>query len=93
MPGDEGIKMPTKKRPIIDALKRCIADAIEHGRLFVRTNTCMNCIVFGVAAFASNLSPEWLAEHQWWARWTPPMLAAFSAITIKISQQVAERKP
>lgn len=84
--------MTTNKRPIIDALKRLVAEAIDHGRLFLHTNTFVNCLLFGGAAFASNLSPEWLADHPAIRMWLPPALAAFSAVTLKISQQIAEKR-
>lgn len=81
-----------KNRPIIAALKSFIADAIEHARLFVHTNTFKNCLLFGVAAFASNLDAAWLDAHPTIKTWLPPALAAFTAVSYKVAQQVAEKK-
>ena len=38
------------------------------------------------AAFLSNLSPEFLAQHQALKTWLPPCLAGFSAISYKLYQ-------
>jgi hypothetical protein len=84
--------MTQRNRPILDALKRLVADGIEHCRLFLHTNTFLNCVLFGGAAFLSNLPAEWLKDRPW----LPPTVAALIAISVKITQQVteaAEKKP
>jgi hypothetical protein len=83
--------MPTK-RPIIDAIKRCIADMIDYGREFVKTNTFVNCLLFsGAVAFFSNLDAQWLTEHPTIKTWLPPTLACITAISYKVGQMRAER--
>lgn len=59
---------------------------------FLQSNTFLNVILFGIATFAMNLSPEWLANHPAWRQWLPPSLAAFWAVSTKINQLIAERK-
>jgi hypothetical protein len=81
------------KTPILAALKRFLAEAIDSARELVFTNTFKTSVLFGLAAFLSNLDAAWLNEHPTIKTWLPPALAAFTAISYKVGQiRAAKRK-
>ena len=82
----------SSNHPILDDLRNLLADMADHFISFLHSNTFLNCILFAGAAFLSNLTPEWLQAHPGWRTWLPPSLAAFTAISVKINQQIAEKK-